>query len=83
MKKLVKLLTILTVTGAVMLPLSPIGTVGADIGLALHGYGVPMMGVPDLAGHLGAGHGLDRSDLTHMMADMSSTGLGFYSGYDL
>ena len=39
--------------------------------------------IPDLAGHLGAGHGLDRSDLTHMMADMSSTGLGFYSGYDL
>ena len=39
--------------------------------------------IPDLAGHLGAGHGLDRSDVTHMMADMSSTGLGFYSGYDL
>ena len=39
--------------------------------------------IPDLAGHLGAGHGLDRSDLTHMMADMSSTGLGFHSGYDL
>ena len=83
MKKLVKLLTILTVTGAVVLPFATLGSVGADMYLGLVESGVPMLVLPDLAGHLGAGHGLDRSDLTHMMADMSSTGLGFYSGYDL
>tara|TARA_Y100000593_G_C4122214_1_gene243278 strand:+ start:283 stop:477 length:195 start_codon:yes stop_codon:yes gene_type:complete len=39
--------------------------------------------IPDLVSSLGKGHGMDRTELTHFMADMNSMGIGFFSGTDI